>query len=168
MRRHVPQNIGTYLHKYYAQCIQICKISLTFIYLFKEGENPTQHIRQSSGRHEANSNLAQRDATLQASARLKLVHTACQSSGSVLLQQGRQVSVSGKGCARMGTSIPDWLICSGSCTGQIGGVLSHLAHFLHKCYPSAPIFAHSAKVTASLPLAQYLSCWNIFALFNLR
>lgn len=86
----------------FAQCIQICKISLTFIYLFKAGKNPTQHVLQSSGRHEANSNLAQRDATLQASARLKLVHTACQSSGSVLLQQGRQE------CLWVGKSVPGW------------------------------------------------------------
>lgn len=115
MRQHVPQNTGTiFANKaYYAQHFQMCKISLTFIYLFhlsKAGENPSQHLLQSSGRRGANSNLAWTDATLQASACLKLVHSACQASCSELLQQGRQENLpeSGKGCARMGTSIPDW------------------------------------------------------------
>lgn len=58
-----PKTWGTVFatKAYYAQCIQVCKISLMFIYLFylfKAGENPTQHVLQSSGRQRANSNLA--------------------------------------------------------------------------------------------------------------
>lgn len=104
---------------------------------------------------------------------LKLVHSACQGSCSVLSQQGRPESL-----LWVGKGVPGWEhpslagrelhapSCYGNCTGRIRRVLSHLAHFHHKCYPSAPIFARSAKVTASLPLTQYSSCWNIFCIIS--
>lgn len=52
-----------------------------------------------------------------------------------------------------------------SCTGQIKAGLP-LARLLCTCCPSALTLAPSAKVTTSLPLAQYLSYWSIFCVVH--
>lgn len=139
--------------------------------LHKSGQNPTQHVLQSLGGR---------------GAKFKPSLNRCRSSGFSVFDLGAQClpgrvlhaalcfwSREGEGgCPRAGRAVPGREHLSpaqqpgprhhGSCAGQIQGVLSHLPHLLHKCCPSARIFTRSAEVATSLPLAQYLSCWNIF------